>query len=263
MMTFPYEKIKVDRRSAQPISLQLAQSIKVLITNNELSYQNQLPQLNDMSTTLMIRKTDIEKAYQMLVDEKFLLKKNHEYTINYFHFSANFFLDVIPLFEAIRLMGMTPKMKTISIKRQLLPTELKLYSKISADEKHWAIKRLYYGNDIPLVILESFLPESKFPDLDKIINDNEPLYEALFSRYQTRITSSNRIFKVINLDKDSAHHLHTIPGSASYQGLSLAYDPSHNLVDITRSWSIINYFFEIEYNRQEIEKVMSNHLYFI
>jgi GntR family transcriptional regulator len=263
MITFPYESIKIDKRSAHPIHTQLAQSIKLLVYNNQLAYKSILPSIFDVSAELKIRKSDVEKAYQMLQDEKYVTFKNQEYIINYFHFSANFFLDVVPLFEAIRNMGMTPSVKTLSKKLQKFPKDLTISANLNPQEKYYVYKRLYLGNDIPLIILESFIPQQKFPNLDHTMKDDEPLYEAFYKYYQIRIASSDRLFKVVTLDKENASLLKTIPGTASYQGISVGYDSTKTIIDITRSWSIINYFFEIEYDRDEIEKIIHNHLFFI
>lgn len=263
MNPFSYDQIKIDKRSSLKISYQLAQSIKLMLLNHEMTYNESLPSIVDMSQSLGIRKTDVEEAYQLLLDEKFITKVDQMFHVNYFHFSANFFLDVVPLIDAIRQMGMEATTKTLSKKVVNLPSELQLSPQLSNDNKYINIKRLYYGNGIPLVVLDIFMPYNRFIDLDLNVGDHEGIYEHLYKVHDIKVTSSTRTFKVINIDKENAKILNMLPQTASYQGVSITYDQHKEIVDITRSWSIINYFFEMEYSKEDIEKIVAHHLFFI
>ena len=257
------EKIKIDKRSALPITTQLMQSFKMMMLNHDITYMDQMPTIPDLASFLKIRKSDIENAYHVLMSEKYIVKKEQNYYVDFFHFSANFFLRLIKLYDAIKDMGMTPSMKTLIKKTTFLPKEFHVNEKISMDEKYYQIKRLYLGNDTPLIILDTYLPVSRFEGLINYINDGEALYETLYKYYQTPVVSSKRTFSVINLDKETSKTLKTMPHTASYYGASISYDRHHQIVDFTRSWSTINYFFEIELEREDIEKAIKHHLYFI
>jgi len=263
MNAFSYENIKIDKRSSQEISYQLAQSIKILLLNHKMTYQEILPSVQDMSYALNIRRSDVEKAYQLLMNEKFVSQINHDFYVNFFHFSANFFLDVIPLIQAIRQIGMEPSTKTISKKIVKIPVDFPVSPKINKDEKYIYIKRLYLGNGVPLVILDIFLPYNRFKDIDLNVGNNEGIYEYFHKKFDIRISSSDRKFKVVNIDKENAKLLNMMPQTASYQGISITYDQHKHIVDITRSWSIINYFFEMEFSKEDIEKIIKHHLFFI
>ena len=257
------EKIKIDKRSSLPIHIQLIQSLKTLMLSHDISYMDKLPDINDLSNVLKIRKSDIDLAYQRLLNENYIHKKDTLYYVNYFHFSANFYLKVIKLYDAIKDMGMTPSMKSLVKKSTHLPMELRKHLTVNSDCKYYQIKRLYYGNNTPLIILDTYLLASKFENLLSHINDGEALYETLFKHYDVSVASSKRIFSVTNLDKETAEQLNTVLNTASYYGISISYDKNNQLVDITRSWSSSNYFFEIELKREEIEKMIRNHLYYI
>jgi len=263
MNPFPYDDIKIDKRSSQEIFYQLAQSIKIMLLNHKMAYQDTLPSIQDMSAALNIRKTDVEKAYQLLIDEKFMTKIDCAYHVNYFHFSANFFLDVVPLIEAIRQMGMDPSTKTISKKVVKTPSNLSLPPHLNVDEKFIYIKRLYLGNSLPLVVLDIYLPYNRFKDLDIDFGNSEGIYEYIHKKHGILASSSDRTFKVVNMDKENAKLLNMMPQTAGYQGLSITYDQHKKIIDITRSWSIINYFFEMEYTKEDIDKIIKHHLFFI
>ncbi len=263
MKSFSYDQVKIDKRSSLKISFQLAQAIKLMLLNHEITHHELLPSIHDMSDTIKVRKTDVEEAYQMLIDEKFVTKQDGKHHVNYFHFSANFFLDVVPLIDAIRQMGMVATTKTIYKKVVSLPTELHTLPQVDVENKYLCIKRLYYGNDVPLVILEMYMPYPRFKDLDLNVNNHEGIYEYIYKEHNIKVSSSTRTFKVVNIDKENAKLLNMLPHTASYQGISIAYDQHKKMVDITRSWSIINYFFEMEYSKEDIDKIVAQHLFFI
>jgi DNA-binding GntR family transcriptional regulator len=160
-------------------------------------------------------------------------------------------------------MGMEATTKTLSKKVVNLPSELQLLPQLSNDDKYINIKRLYYGNGIPLVILDIFMPYNRFQDIDLNVSNQEGIYEHLYKFHDIKVTSSTRTFKVINIDKENAKILNMLPQTASYQGVSITYDQHKKIVDITRLWSIINYFFEMEYSKEDIEKIVAHHLFFI
>lgn len=257
------DNLKIDKRSNYPIASQLVYSIKMILTDQGVNYLDVLPSIQEVSSHLSIRKSDVLEAYDHLIAERYVIKQDDDYVVSYLHLSGEFYLKVIKIYDAIAQMGLKPSFKNILLKKTKLPLDLKAYINHSSKESYFNIKRVFYGNDIPLLVTDAYLPFSKFPEIDKNFSVDHTIYDELQKLYDIKVHKIKKLFTVVNLDKTNSTLLNLAHDVASYQTISIAYDQNHEFVEISKSWATFNYFFELNYNKEELQLIFDRHLFFI
>ena len=257
------EHIKIDKRQSTPLSLQIFQSIKHMITDQQIGYLQQLPDVNELAKHLEVTDKDVLDAYNRLVSENFLHAEKDHYFVNFVHFSSDFYIKPSKLYDIIKQLGLTPSIKTIKRKVTTLPFQLQIDNHFKQNESFIHLKRIYFGNDIPLALMDTYLPYNDFNEIEQRIVDEKPLYETIFTETKRLVTSGKRLMTVTNLSREDAKILNAQRDVASYQVISSTYDQHHKLIDISRSISTMNQYFEVDFNKEDMSKITKNHFFYI
>lgn len=257
------EKIKIDKRQSVAVDLQLYHSIKSLLIDQEIKYMQELPSISQLAEFLEVHVVDVKQAYQRLAFENFFHIENGVHYANYVYLSSDYYLKLSRLYDIIKNLGLTPSIKTIKKKVTSLPLQLVVDKSIDSNETYILLKRIYYGNNIPLALMDIYLPQSRFDGIDHIDFDEKPLYEAIYFTFGKLISSGRRFMNVINLSREDAKILNSQQDTASYQVISYALDQEKKLIDVTRSISTMNQYFEVDFTSDEIDKITKNHFFYI
>lgn len=68
---------------------------------------------------------------------------------------------------------------------------------------------------------------------------------------------------VINLPREDAKILNAAVDTASYQVVSIAFDQHKKLIDISRSISTMNQYFEVDFDEKDIQYITKNHFFYM
>lgn len=257
------QKIKIDKRQRTPHPVQISQAIKQLLMDKQVTYLDPLPSIDELSSHLSVELSAVKQAYQRLLAENLIRLEHQLYYANYVYLSPDFYLKVSKLYDVIKNLGLTPSIKTIKKKVLNIPKTLAIDPAVDLHKKYIMIKRVYYGNDLPLAVMDIYLPEDKFSGIDDVKYDEKPLYEAIFFKFGNLITSGRRTMSVINLSREDAKVLNATIDSAVYQVVSASLDQRGELIDISRTISTMNQYFEIDFDKKEIASIISNHIFYI
>lgn len=257
------EKIKIDKRQATPIHLQLFQAIKGLLIDQQIKYMDQLPSIDTLSEYLEVSKADVKQAYHRLIVENFLHLEQGIYYANYVYLSSDYYLKLSRFYDIIKSLGLTPSIKTIKKRITNLPFHLAVDPSIDPKESYILLKRIYYGNDIPLALMDIYLPQSRYQGIDAIEFDEKPLYETIYFNYGKLLSSGRRLMSVVNLTREDSKILNAAQDTASYQVISYALDQNKQIIDVSRSISTMNQYFEVDFDEADIHKITKNHFFYI
>lgn len=256
-------QVKIDKRQSISIPLQIAQSIKQILFERTVKYLAEMPTMEQVAKKLDVPMIDVQTAYQRLYHENFLHRDKDRYYVNYVYISSDYYLKVSRLFDVIQKLGLKPSIKAIKKRITSIPRDLVVDSSIDPNLPYIHLRRIYYGNDIPLALMDIYFPEKDFANFDQLNIDEKPIYEVIFGHYRRLISSGRRLLSVINLTKEDARLLNAMPDTASYQLISVSFDQHKKLIDISRSISTMNQYFEVEFDRQDLEKITQNHFFYI
>lgn len=255
------EFINIDRRSTVDYNLQLKESIKSLILDKTFYYHTILPTPKELSEYLGIKEKLVNKAYEQLEIERYIVKdKTDNYVVSFFELTNHFFDRNTTVHEAIISLGLEPSIKCLEKKLVLLDefTIEKMGFDSNKNHEYFYINRIYFGDSQPIMVLENYLPLYIFPDIFEKFNGDEPLDEFLKTNYGIGNNTSKRIIKSVNLNENLAKYLNEAKNAPSIQSTNQVYDRFNRLIDYGRSHTISSYYFQALITREEMEKYLHN-----
>jgi len=226
--------ITIDRRSKTPIFQQIEIELRLSMMRGLLLQGTILPNTLDFANELGVEENDVLLAYQALQKANHLILKQHGWSVNYGKISQLIFRDFMSLHDIIRLSGSTPSITTLALKKDHKITKdigVKIpFSKILYT------RRLYFGNDIPQVLMDCYFPQDLFPEFDKVLENSNPYYELFESMYHIEVSRSERTLEAGNLRKKEAELLNVPTGSAYCYSIVKTYDRLERLIEVDVCW---------------------------
>ncbi len=210
------EQIKIDKRSNYPITDQIFLSIFNLIMSNQLPNFSDLPSIEDLSKTLNIKPSYVEEAYHLLDKYQYIKKVDNRYFIAYYEINSELFSQKSSISKSIIQSGQTPSSKFIHGKKVKMSSDFYEHSKFDKVEPIYEIKRLFYADQMPVLILTTYLSLLKLPNFDKYYDGTKPLYEVLKTFYGISFNDTKRHIKVVNMPSKNASLLNELPGTATF-----------------------------------------------
>lgn len=239
--------LKVDRRYGLELGLQVAQSLRNLILENKVHYNEELPPARELAALLEIDVSDIEHAYQHLTREKVLTERYGKYIVSYFELVNRFHQKMITLHQAIEQLGMTATIQTLIHEVITVNADLALRSGYSVGDKVLRLKRIYLGDGIPLIIYDGYLNLKVLPGIERMIDAITPYYPIIVTHYQKKLGVSKRKLVVRLLPLDVVDLFKVPKGSPSYFVSSSLFSNQNELLEFGESFSSPNYYFQYEH----------------
>ena len=215
-----------------------------------------MPTPKELATHLNIDNDIVDSTYSQLSAEGYLkTDESGQSQVSFFELTRYFFDRNTAVFDAIKSLGLEPSIECLERKVVKLKKEdlLNMGFKLENGNKFFHIKRIYKGDNQPIMILENYLPMSVFPDIFENFKGDEPLNAYLKAHYGIRAEISNRIIKSVNLSSRLAKLLNERKNAASIQSTNHIYDKFGRLIDYGQSHSISSYYFQALIPRAEMK----------
>jgi GntR family transcriptional regulator len=226
--------ITLDRRSKTPLSQQLEIDLRLKMIRGELQPGAVLPTEKSLSAELGISSEEVLKAYEALENGNHLAKKNSTWVVSFGKVSRIIFEKFTSLVDIIKLAGSTPRIKTLLVNK-----DFKVSKDIGVEMPLGKIlyaRRLYYGNDKPMVLVDCYFPLDLFPGFDEILRADEPYYDLFKSRFNLEFSRSERTIEALNLKKKEAEIFEVPVGSAYSYSIVKTYDTLNRLIEVNVCW---------------------------
>jgi len=233
--------IQLDKRRNQSIDKQLEISMYSAIMSRTFPENFTLPLPSSLAHSLSISEDDVQHAYNALLKANIIeiIDKNYSIKKNILSTASNYTLRAVV--ESIELIGLKPAVIHVN---QMIQTDKALkrfQNEFDEDDKVLTIKRIYTGNDHPVVYLEESLSLKYFPGMDKIDLSDFVFYPYIFKAYPDTYTMKRELTMDI-LPKDISIALDHNEGIPAIHTISRSYNSSNHLVEYTEIWSVADYF---------------------
>jgi DNA-binding GntR family transcriptional regulator len=233
--------IQIDKRRNQAIDKQLETSLYSAIMSKTFTENYILPLPSSLAALLFISEKDVQLAYDALLKANILEKDENNYSIrkNILSTASNYTLRAIV--ESIKLIGLEPALIHIDQVIYADKALKRFQNEFDEDDKVLMVKRIYTGNDHPVVYLEESLSLKYFPGMDKLDLSDFLFYPYLFKTYPDTYTMKREL-TMDSLPKDIALALNQNEGVPAIHTISRSYNSSNHLVEYLEIWSIADYF---------------------
>ncbi len=203
--------MKINRNSPVPVYYQIQNQIRQKIENEKLIPGEKLPSERELSAKLEISRSTIRKAIRGLINEGLCVNKqgkgifvsDEKITININNISGTS--------SFTEKMGM--EIETMVVEKKIL--EDKVINSMLDNEGFdiLYLKRVRYINKEPLMLEKTYLPLSRFPDLEQE-EFNKSLYTILEKKFGVKPKRSQGKFniKLVNEEESNLLDVHLNTG---------------------------------------------------
>ena len=232
------KEIQIDRNSKEPLYKQLKETILNMIWNNQLVSGQLLPTESELSTKLNISKATVRQCMNELAFEGYVDKRRNRGTIILNRKVNLGYSDSISDFnERIKGLGMTPKTELINISIEIVDKEVYGFLNISLNQKVINLVRLRKVNDIPVVLINSYIPYEDYKYILSRDFENESLYSLLSEREENTLTYVRRRVYASETTEEVGAILGFRVGGALLTVETLAFNEKDEVMEYSISYS--------------------------
>lgn len=228
----------IDKSIPVPLYYQFKQDLKTLIQDGTFQVNDQIPTENEFCEALGISRPTVRQALKELIQEGLLTRKKPLGTfVSQPKIDSYFFEQLASFNDEMRLLGLTPTTTLLLKKVETCSKDAQIALNLSKDAKVLHLRRLRFANNEPMVVVDTYLPQSMFPNLENEDFEANSLYALLEQKYNCVIQSVNRTIEATLADEPTAKLLHVSKNSA----LCMTTTTSYNQNEIPMEYSIALY----------------------
>lgn len=224
--------------------LDLQQQIVEAIKAGRLKLGDKLPGEEILARELNVSKAVVRNAYLDLIKLGWIRRLPKKGLIVFPAFTSHTFSTQLQsVGYDIRSAGLTPKVK-------FLNQETMVNSSLSAfhpGERLLKVKRLFFAEDVPIFVMESYYSLDRFSKLESLDLKTIEFFNYFKHEYGVNVTRIKRSFKAILMPKEIAELLETSADTGCFKVNAYAYDKDNLCVEYSLTYSIGDQF-SIELN---------------
>lgn len=224
------EYVSLDRSSSVPLYEQLTDSISVAIKNQKLKIGDKLPTENKVIESCGVSRQVVRQAYGELVRRGLIVRERGRGSFVKAQNYGVFLNKMMSFTDELALTGMAPLTRVITFERGSF-SDVNIVGSSLGDTEYFHIERLRSANGRPSVHIDTYLPASRYPGLDRFDFANRSLYRTLDTSYGVRPTTSKRSLSAMNAAADIARYLEVSAGKALLVLKSRTYDQDGALME--------------------------------
>lgn len=145
--------------------------------------------------------------------------------------------------------GLIPSTQILSVGKNEANAKLAQKLQIPLGELMIVIKRLRFVNETPIAIEESFIPEKLCPGLDRMIEENQSLYELLEKEFGIVLVKAKEYMQVTFSDESESKLLKIRSESPCIFQESVAFDRNNTEIEFSTSLTrsdIVKFYSELK-----------------
>lgn len=225
----------VERNTAIPLYIQIAEDIKSKIKKEELKANSRIPTELELSEIYQVSRITIRKALELLVDEEILIRKQKIGTFVSNKKMSRTVNSFMGFTQSCKVNGDKASSEFLSAELvKARPSDIRNL-KLEEDDKIIRIRRVRLCNDAPVIMEETHYPK-KFAYL--LAEDLTGSLHEILNAHGVIPHHGQKIISVCYATQEEAKHLGVSENDAMILSKDLAYDVDGN--PIYYSKEIIN-----------------------
>jgi GntR family transcriptional regulator len=223
-MAHLFDSIQLDKNVPIPLYYQLKKQILTLINESKLKDGMMVPPENDLCRMFNVSRPTIRQAFSELAAEGHLTRHKGRGTfISRAKVDEHFFSKLESFNDEMTAKGLTPKTQVLVLEKLPGPQEANEKLEIPLDAALIHLCRLRMADNIPLVIVDTYLPFDSYPELMKVNYKLNSLYTSLEKNYNKRVSRVIRQIEAINVSAKDAAFLKIAKNKALSLVKTIAY----------------------------------------
>ena len=200
------QHFRIAKNSPVPLYYQLKSAILELFENGYYKPGDKLPTEAEFCELLDISRPTIRQAFAELIHEGYITRQKAKGTfVSVPKVKGNFFMKLSSYDEEMKSLGLVPSTKVLQ--KETLPTPEGCQS-LWESETSLYLKRLRYADEKEMVVVETYVPSTVFPDIAQHDFEASSLYQIMEERYQCKIAYVDRVVEARLADEEIQSLLH-------------------------------------------------------
>ena len=221
-----------------PIYYQLSQLIRKDIEDGVYQPGDTIPTEAEFCTSLAISRPTVRQSMNELVNEGILNRIKGKGTfVSHPKVEANFIQKLEGFHTSMLSKGMHPRTQVLQLEIGPAIPEYNSILQIALNQPLVVLRRLCFADNIPMVLLECYLPGKRFAGLVDEDLVNNSLYTLFLAHYDTDVMLVRRQIEAVNAGQREADLLGVQKGRA----LCLVHNIAHDQNGIPVEYNIAYY----------------------
>ena len=214
-MGLDFGQYAVNKNTPIPLYYQLKIRISDMIENGDLSIGDMLPTENELCAYLRVSRPTVRQALSELVSEGLLMRKKGKGTfVSKPKVDVRFLQKLESFNTQMEQKGLHPFTKVLTVDVVSGNRRASEAFNLPIDAKLIHISRLRFGNDDPMVWVETYMPYDQFPMMVEQEYAQSSFYERLETLYHVRVLRVTREIEAVNANRQEAELLNIELGKA-------------------------------------------------
>jgi len=218
----------INKISNRPIYVQISESIRAAIKNNQLKHNDQLPTEDELCKKFEISNIVVKQAYQVLIKEGLITRVQGKGT--FVRAIATLDLDIHDFRQIETRFAQMGAVKKTNLMDIVKDHDL-AFSALKMEEGEEAYRFVLTASIVntPVYSTELIMPRKTFPNFESVfMNPNISALTVAKSLYGTSVASSTHDFSLVNLTNSDAQQLQVETDLVAHVIESVYFDPEKN-----------------------------------
>ena len=217
----------LDQNAATPLYEQLKQAIKKGIRDGEYPPGSRMPSEAEMEKLYDVSRITVRRAVKELCEEEILARKQGKgtFVLSSAQISYNRLDRTVGGFHDS--LARDGKEATVDILEKAIIRVSATYARdlqITVEDYVVYLKRLMYGNQVPVMIDTAYIPAKRFPGIyDKLVG-NVALFHLMESEYRVKLERYYKVLKVQKADREMSRLLNCHVGDPMFDLFKITYN---------------------------------------
>jgi len=197
----------LDRRSGIPLYHQIQQRLMNQIKSGSLKPGTPLPSIQQIAAQMGVSQMTVRQAVRALCELGVIYSRQGKGTFISGIKLERDFRQVYSFTEETLARGAAPSSKVLSFRIQTPSQEIKEALRLSSSDRVFYLRRVRYGDSIPMGVECSCLPVRLCPGLMETFDPTSSLYTELTEQYGIQLMVTDEIVEVGKASADDARLL--------------------------------------------------------
>jgi GntR family transcriptional regulator len=221
-------------RSPVPMYHQLKELVSEKIESGEWAPGHRLPTEAELSREFGVSRITVRHAMQLLQNQGLLERKQGRGT---FVAQPKVAHDLMSMFRdglSVKEMGRQPQLELVSLELKKPAASVAGKLNLPVTDKVFEMKRLLLADGEPIMLMASWLPQSRFPDLPDKGLDSRTM-GSVMREYGITEAFQHKEVEVTILDEEEAALLQTLTGAPALLLTYVNYLPNGEAIEFRRT----------------------------
>lgn len=225
----------LNHEAFEPLYHQLKRIIEGKIETGEWGTGDKISSENELRNKYKISRNTVQKALDELVQEGVLERRQGKGTFVARPKIEQSLTSFYSFSKVMESQGMNPKDVILSIDTMIANKKSANRLQIDLSEEVFALQRLRYANDEPIILETSYLPKRYISSLSEEDLERHSLYEFLEEFHNITVVKAKETFEPVIVRDHESQLLQIERGSPGLLLDRIAYDTQGRLVEFCRS----------------------------